>query len=624
MLLFGGMVPILGGIVLGETFPDWRWNSIPFHAVVEGIGAFAALIIATLILLMRQNHNLSAPYIWAACGLIGMGILDGFHAVLHAGTVFVWTHSLATFVGGLFFAMVWIPGKYSENKIVERLPFVILSLTTVIGLLSIVFPSLIPAMVEGGRFTVVAKELNIIGGFGFLISALYFAQQKKETDKSNRIVFSTHAFLFGIAGLLFELSELWDSPWWLWHILRLVAYMVAVYYFVSLFIQANKEVHSAQRQLRDAINAISEGFVLYDRHGCLITCNGNFKSFYEYNDDEAAPGVHRMELGALDVSRQRVLLKTNYIRRRETRKPGESSSMSIQLNDGRTLMINDYVMENGEIVSLQTDITSQKRDAEAILKSREEAEKANRAKSEFLANMSHELRTPLNSIIGFSQVLGAETFGSLGSDENKEYVDYILNSGRHLHKIIGDILDLSKIEAGEEDLVEEVLNIDELVYEALEMISGRDPNKKIAFPINIDKELPFLRADRLKILQVLLNLLSNAIKFTPDGGEIGVTAQLDDKGSFMILVKDTGQGIHPDDLKTVLEPFGQAGNTHTRSHEGTGLGLALVMSIMELHGGTARIESEPGRGTIVTILFPSERAVKKNLKRRWDDRKTGN
>lgn len=273
----------------------------------------------------------------------------------------------------------------------------------------------------------------------------------------------------------------------------------------------------------------------------------------------------------------------------------------------QTQKINNDLTERS--IELTAEVTKRQLTELALIEAKSVAEKANLAKSEFLANMSHELRTPLNSIIGFSQMLEAETFGPLGSDQNKEYIEIIHNSGEHLHRIIGDILDLSKIEAGEEVLSEDKVDVGEVVEECLEMVSDRAARKRLEFPAKVEADLPYLQADRLKVKQILLNLLSNAIKFTPEDGRVKTKLFLNDYGSIVIKIIDTGAGIAPEDLKKVMEPFGQAGDTYTRSHEGSGLGLALVKSQMALHGGTVDIKSQLGDGTIVTISFPSERTL---------------
>ena len=237
------------------------------------------------------------------------------------------------------------------------------------------------------------------------------------------------------------------------------------------------------------------------------------------------------------------------------------------------------------------------------------AEKANRAKSEFLANMSHELRTPLNSILGFSQLLQSETFGPVGSQTNKEYVQIILESGTHLHHIIGDILDLSRIEAGEKDFFEETLDMEEIVGECIEMMSDNVTRKKLSLHTEFDSGLPLFQGDRLKVKQILLNLLSNSVKFTPEGGEIEVKVSLNDKRAMVLSVKDTGIGITEADQKIILDPFCQGGKTFTRSFAGTGLGLTLVKALTELHGGSLLLESKVGVGTTVTTTFPPERCL---------------
>jgi len=255
------------------------------------------------------------------------------------------------------------------------------------------------------------------------------------------------------------------------------------------------------------------------------------------------------------------------------------------------------------------DITK-RRKAEALHQTAlTEAERANQAKSEFLANMSHELRTPLNAVIGFAQMLQAETYGPLGSDMNKEYAEIIYRSGDHLHRVLGDILDLSKIEAGEENLYEENIEIGEVVEECLEMMSERATKKHLSFTADIEVNAPLLLADRLKVKQILLNLLSNAIKFTPEGGDVKTEVTLSEHRSILLKVQDTGVGISHENMKMALEPFGQIGEAYTRAQDGTGLGLALVKSLIELHGGTVELESEMDVGTSVTMCFPPERTM---------------
>lgn len=255
------------------------------------------------------------------------------------------------------------------------------------------------------------------------------------------------------------------------------------------------------------------------------------------------------------------------------------------------------------------NITRQKGVELELIESRDKATKANNAKSEFLANMSHELRTPLNSIIGYSQAMESEIFGPMGNDMNKECAAIIHASGTHLHGIIGDILDLSKIEAGEEEVFEEETDIGEVLDECKNMMFESAIKKQLGLSVDIQHPMPLVRLDRLKFKQILLNLLSNSVKFTPDDGAIEIKAWIDTDQALKVQVADSGVGISEKDIAYIMLPFSQVGDAYTRSHGGTGLGLALVKSLTDLHGGSVDITSVLKEGTTATLSFPAERTV---------------
>jgi len=229
-------------------------------------------------------------------------------------------------------------------------------------------------------------------------------------------------------------------------------------------------------------------------------------------------------------------------------------------------------------------------------------EVADRHKSEFLANMSHELRTPLNAIIGFSEVLVERMFGEL-NEKQDEYLRDIFGSGRHLLSLINDILDLSKIEAGRMELEVTRFDLPAAIDNALTLVRGRAANHGIALSAEVDPRLGEFSGDERKLKQVLLNLLSNAVKFTPEGGRVEVRAVPVD-GGVEIAVRDTGIGIAPEDQEAIFEEFRQVGGDYAKKREGTGLGLALTKRFVELHGGTIRVESEPGKGSTFTFTLP--------------------
>jgi signal transduction histidine kinase len=232
------------------------------------------------------------------------------------------------------------------------------------------------------------------------------------------------------------------------------------------------------------------------------------------------------------------------------------------------------------------------------------------AKSAFLANMSHELRTPLNSIIGFSEVMRNESFGPLGSERYAEYVRGIRDSGMHLLAVINDILDLSKAEAGKLKLRNEPVEISVLLADATRVMVEQVETAGLTLVNECLEPLPPLMGDGRKILQILLNLLSNAVKFTPKGGRITVSAEIEPGGDVVVKVADTGVGMSADDIKVALSAFGQVDHQRNRHHQGTGLGLSLSRQLAQLHGGALEMTSIVDEGTVVTLRLPGDRLIK--------------
>jgi two-component system cell cycle sensor histidine kinase PleC len=247
-----------------------------------------------------------------------------------------------------------------------------------------------------------------------------------------------------------------------------------------------------------------------------------------------------------------------------------------------------------------------RRNQDRLIAAKEAAEAANRAKSEFLANMSHELRTPLNAIIGFSGMMSDRMFGPL-NEKYAEYANIIGDSGRHLVAIITDILDLAKADADRLLLTEEQVEIAEVVELGSKIIADMARRAQIEFVSEIKKPLPAMIGDPAKLTQILVNLLSNAVKFTAPGGTVRLTIEQPLSQGITFRVEDTGIGMSPDQIPIALAPFGQVGNSLTRQHDGVGLGLPLTKRLVELHGGTIEIDSEPGKGTIASVHLPEER-----------------
>ncbi|SDF79058.1 PAS domain S-box-containing protein [Methanolobus vulcani] len=258
---------------------------------------------------------------------------------------------------------------------------------------------------------------------------------------------------------------------------------------------------------------------------------------------------------------------------------------------GRKLFIESFV-----------DITEIKNTEKALLDAKIHAEAANRTKSEFLATMSHELRTPLNSVIGFSDLLLDGSFGELNDKQNK-FMENISHSGKHLLNLINDILDISKIEAGKMELFHEIFDFSDLVSDIHLMMKPLSSKKDILFEFNMRPRSIFINADRGKLKQIMYNLIGNAIKFTPAHGEVHVDISMEDQ-MLLVNIRDTGIGISQEDQEKLFQPFVQLDSSSNRKFEGTGLGLALVKNLLELHEGSIDVESEQGKGSIFHIKVP--------------------
>ena len=271
------------------------------------------------------------------------------------------------------------------------------------------------------------------------------------------------------------------------------------------------------------------------------------------------------------------------------------------------VMSNDEIGDVARTFNKMLDTLDQQQ--QTLLSAKEQAETADRAKSEFLASMSHELRTPLNAIIGFSEVIENETFGPIGNAKYREYNVDIRASGQHLLGLINDILDLSKIESGKDELHEEDIEVPEIMRSSLRLVGQRAELRGIKIELDFPDQLPALRADERKLKQILVNLLSNAVKFIDGNGEVTLKAWCRMASGHVFQIVDTGVGIAPEDIPKALSRFGQVDGDLNRKYEGTGLGLPLTKALVELHGGVFDLRSEVGVGTTVTVRFPADRIV---------------
>jgi two-component system cell cycle sensor histidine kinase PleC len=390
----------------------------------------------------------------------------------------------------------------------------------------------------------------------------------------------------------------------------------------------------ADLRLRDAIETIPEAFVLWDATNRLVLCNSHFQRLHKLPETAVIPGTSYetvIEVGRMPEVRTRV---------HDSGVPAPGArTFEAQLEDGSWLHISERRTKDGGYVSVGTDITRIKEHeqklvdndlrlratvidlqrsraalerqtleladlAEKYQREKTRAEEANQTKSKFLANMSHELRTPLNAIIGFSEIMESGMFGELGSEKYQEYCHDILTSGHYLLEVINDILDMSKIEAGRMKLDMEPLDLAKTLAESLRVVTGRAQDKKLVVDADIEQTISVV-ADRRAAKQILVNLLSNAVKFTPDGGRIVVRSRMT-SDRITLLIADSGIGIAAHSLARLGRPFEQVESQLTKTYHGSGLGLAIARSLIQLHGGSMKLRSRLGRGTVVRVSLPRD------------------
>ncbi len=384
----------------------------------------------------------------------------------------------------------------------------------------------------------------------------------------------------------------------------------------------------AEDRLHDAIESIADGFVQFDTDDRVVMWNRRFADLYPELADllptrPTAEEMFRERIRVGAVGEFDVPVDDYVLWRMEMRQMQGGTPSVHRHSDGRWLRTTERKTSEGGIVAISTDVTELKNRETDLREAKTQAEFANRSKSEFLANMSHELRTPLNAIIGFSEMMRLETFGPIGNPRYIEYVRDIHESGTHLLSLINDILDLSKIEAGAFELKEEEVDLAQVVAACRRIIEVRAKEAGLTLDTRLSGKLPKLWSDERAVKQIILNLLSNAVKFTPTGGKVTVRAEIEEDGCFVLSVSDTGIGIDADDIPKVFKPFSQIDGSLSRKHDGTGLGLPLVKSLVEVHGGTIELESELGNGTIITIRFPAERVLDEPAKTKDDSVKAG-
>ncbi len=383
--------------------------------------------------------------------------------------------------------------------------------------------------------------------------------------------------------------------------------------------RAERALSEAEKKYRNIVENAASGIYQVTPAGQFLSVNPAYARILKYDSSDL---ILRDVRNATEDIYKDSAERDKFLTEIELLNIAKSYETQVKRADGTVVWISDNVRpvfdEEQNLLYFEGSIEDidQRRKAQMALKeAKTESDLANRAKSEFLANMSHELRTPLNAVIGFSDIIRSEAFGKIEQEEYKEYAGSIYDSGNNLLKVINEILDVSRIEAGERTLQEGAVNVRESVLSCISLMDNKIKSAKIRIENKVTDEGLGLIGESQAIKQMILNLVGNSVKFSPPNSLIMIDANVTDRGQLNLSITDTGIGMTDLELEKALSPFGQVEVEHNRNTSGTGLGLTLVKSLIELHGGELDLVSQKGIGTTATLIFPAKRVTQKNIKK---------
>lgn len=585
-------------VVLGSTvLSDVKWLHEPFHAAVEMCGSVIALLVAWLLISLERRGEGTSYNVWVSGALAGMGVLDGLHAVVTVGNEFVWLHSLATFVGGALFVMVWIPKDFTRP---QRWPLAVFVATFVVGLISILIPSTLPRMVVDRQFTFTAKALNLGGGVLMLAAAARLVMTWRESRNDDDLLFCLHAALFGGAAIMFEQSKLWDLPWWGWHLLRLAAYGVALWFVLRSDLQSQRhtlETAQTNEQLAAIIATSADAIIATSNEGKVMSWNTGAEKLLGYTAGEMignvlvriVPEDRRGEV-------QRVLSGVQ--------DGGQSFQFeSVRIaKDGTpidvALTLSPILNWRGKVVgasAILRDIREKKRQEAAMQNLNVELEQRVAARTaeltarneeldSFAYAASHDLRAPLRNIETLANWV-VEDGGEELPDVCREHLGTMFERVAAMNNLLTDLLEYSRV--GRMESEPEAVDIAALVDEVKDLI---EPPAE--YEVRYIGEPTTLRTSKTAIRKVLQNLIGNAVNHR---GEQGKRVEIDCRrvnGEWEFRVADDGPGIDPRFHRRVFEMFQTLGG----ENEGTGMGMAIVRKTIENFGGGITLDSQPGNG----------------------------
>ncbi|WP_240923965.1 ATP-binding protein [Mariprofundus ferrooxydans] len=604
--LIGWTVAIaLSGFLISRLNPDWRWEQVPFHSLIEGVGGFVALVVAYLLLKSPVLSRGLPEYIWVACALVGMGALDLFHAGLYPGRQFIWFHSLSNFVGGLLFALVWLPARFSNIAVTIRLPLFVFCGAAAIAILTLSVPQAVPAMKNDVDFSEIARFLNVTGGIGFIAAAIHFVRVATNNTFRFAPVLANHCLLFGISGLLFEFSMLWDAVWWEWHLLRLAAYGFILYFFYLSYICERNRYEGELRKLSQAVEANGEGVMITDMNGTIEYVNPAFTDITGYSVSELIGNNPRLLKS--DVQDPKF-----YEQLWSTISSGRmwSGLLIDRKKDGSyypaRMAISPITGEAGEIthyVATQSDMTEYR-------KLEDQFRQAQKMESlgTLVGGIAHDFNNMLAAIDG--NLYLASRYA-----ENPVILQERLSNIQQLSGKAANMVQQLLTYARKDVVRMQPVSLRDVLQSTSKLADSLIPDN-IVYDFQACAEELVVNADATQLQQLFINLINNACHavsavaepklvcllepVTADQAWLAKHPNLETKQLAHFSIADNGCGISRSNLDKIIEPF----FTTKGVGEGTGLGLSMVYGSVQRHGGVFEVESEMGAGSTFHVYLP--------------------
>jgi signal transduction histidine kinase len=629
-------------ISLANGFPEtWQLKHEAFHAVIETLGCMLALGIAGF-LLMRQGEKGNEYKLWLACSLLIMAILHAFHASVTPSREFICLHSTAQFLGGIFIALIWLPKRFTQSSIAKQLPKVFVASAGLFSVISIVFPEILPAMMSNGRFTFVPQILNFTGGALFFAGLVYFANRFSHDRDNTHLLFTAYCLMFAVSGLTFGRSGLWSAAWWLSHLIRLGAYVIAFSY-VSINTAA-EYLRLSQEEALDKINKCFLSFgpspdeninkiiktaglmfqgtsALYSKEENSLLCtkgawnipedfkledNKEGRICYDVisnNKDEpfVITGLDKTLYAKTDPNVTKYKFKV-YIGCAVKVHDKTIGALCVAFKKNKTF--NSHELKIFYILAEALGVEEERKKAQEILKKLNtylnsivrELRNANKELQEFAHIAAHDLKTPLRGIGTLAEWFSTD-YADIFDEQGQKQVKMLMERAKRADKLVDSILQYTS--AGQLMEEQEQLDLNTVLPEIIREI---DPPENIN--IIVESKQPVLICKKTHIRQVFRHLLSNAVKhMDKEKGQIKVGCT-EKEGFWKFSVTDNGPGIDQKYFKKIFKIFQTL--SPSDETESTGIGLSIAKKIVNMNSGRIWVESEIGKGSTFFFTLPKQ------------------